>query len=166
MTLVSEAAALSTFVAGPRRVAEAIEGLSDDQMKVRARGAGTWSIQEIVCHLADSEIMGAARFRQAITGSSRNFAAYDQEVWTELLAPQDRGPGAIDEALAVFSALRRSTSSLLARTSREARQRTGFHPERGDMTVVELLDLYADHGERHRAQILEIRQLLGVPLAA
>lgn len=43
-------------------------------------------------------------------------------------------------------------------------QRTGIHPEHGEMTVQDLLDMYADHGEGHRDQILEIRRLLGTPM--
>lgn len=165
MTPVSDAKALSTFIAGPRRIAEAIEGLTEEQHRARARGPETWSIQEIVCHLADSEIMGAARFRQTLTGSSRNFAFYDQNVWTSALESQDRGQGAIDESLAVFTSLRRATASLLAQATDETMQRTGIHPEHGEMTVQDLLDMYAAHGEGHRDQILEIRKLLGTPVA-
>ncbi|MFQ5529140.1 MAG: DinB family protein [Gemmatimonadota bacterium] len=166
MTPVSEAAAHSTFVAGPRRIAEAVEGLTEEQLTARARGPATWSILEIVCHVADSEIMGAARFRQALTGSSRQFAYYDQDVWTSSLDSQGRGAGAIDDSLAVLGSLRRATASLLMRADPEAMRRTGVHPEHGEMTVVDLLEMYADHCERHRRQILEIRELLGVPLPA
>ena len=115
-------------------------------------------------HLADAEIMGAARIRQALAQSGRDFACYDEAVWADQLAYQNRSRQAVEDALALFTALRRATSPLLHRAVAHHWQKTGFHPELGPVTLRQLLELYADHSERHLAQILERRRLLGIPL--
>ncbi|HLE20918.1 MAG TPA: hypothetical protein VJB88_07355, partial [Vicinamibacteria bacterium] len=40
----------------------------------------------------------------------------------------------------------------------------GSHADWGRLTVRQLLELYADHGERHIEQIVELRLLLGNPV--
>jgi hypothetical protein len=41
---------------------------------------------------------------------------------------------------------------------------TGIHPEWGNLSLRHLLELYADHSERHIGQILELRKLLNKSL--
>jgi len=57
------------------------------------------------------------------------------------------------------------SGSLFARAPEAAWARTGRHAEWGEMTLRQLLELYADHGERHLSQILARREALGRPLA-
>ncbi len=53
-----------------------------------------------------------------------------------------------------------------ARSASEAdRQKTGLHPDYGVVTLRNLRELNADHGERHLARMLTIRDLLGKPLS-
>ena len=53
---------LSVFGAAPSRIARAMEGLGPEELSARVV-AGKWTIQEIVCHVADSETCGALRIR-------------------------------------------------------------------------------------------------------
>lgn len=150
---------LAAYHQGPERIGYALSTLAAADLKARPI-EHKWSIQEIVIHLADSEIMGAARIRQTLAQSGRDFAAYDEAVWAEQLAYQDGSSQSVEEAVALFTALRRTTSRLLRRATAQDWEKTGHHAEHGYVTLRQLLELYADHSERHLAQILERRRLL------
>lgn len=151
---------LDVYEKGPGRIRRSLADLTDDHLAARPIG-GKWSIREIVVHVADSEIMGGGRFRQTLAQSELAFAGYDQAVWANRLDYQDFDRAGLDAVLTLFSALRRTTSILLRKASPEDWRKRGRHPERGPMTLRQLLELYADHSERHLAQILERRALLG-----
>ncbi|MFW6201242.1 MAG: DinB family protein, partial [Gemmatimonadota bacterium] len=60
--------------------------------------------------------------------------------------------------------LRATTLPLLTAASADDWTRTGVHPDYGSITLRNLLELYADHTERHVEQIAERRELLGSPI--
>lgn len=152
------------FAEGPTRVRSALEGLDEPDLRARPRGPGTWSILEIVLHLADAEIMGAARIRQSLAEPGAAFAVYDQDQWAARLGYGTAGPDDLEAGLALFENLRVATVGLFRRMRYAEWENTGVHPEWGALTVRQLLELYADHGERHIGQILAIRGHLGQPL--
>ena len=45
----------------PKRIASVLGGLSEQELTLRPRGEQTWTIFDIVCHLADSEVIGYSR---------------------------------------------------------------------------------------------------------
>ncbi len=68
---------LEVFDQGPAGLRNVLVDLTHEHLKANPR-PGKWSIQEIVMHVADSEIMGAARIRQTYTQPGSSFAVYDQ----------------------------------------------------------------------------------------
>ena len=157
---------LNAYTAGPERLAEAIRGLTEEELRERARGPEKWSIQEIVLHVTDSEIQGVFRVRKAWAEPGTMFPGYNQDLWTRELAHQQADANARALSLELFALLRRTTVPLFVRAQETDWERCrGEHPEFGLLTLRNLLDLYADHGERHIEQILKIRQILGNPTA-
>lgn len=154
---------IDIFSAAPDRLNSILKGLSVDDLKTRPEGGG-WSSQEIVIHLADAEIMGAARFRQTLAEPNSTFAVYDQDKWATELSYQTFDSKGFYTALMLFDSLRINTTKLLRRTKPQDWQKAGDHPEWGPLTLRQLLELYADHGERHLAQILKLRSQLQKPL--
>ena len=67
-------------------------------------------------------------------------------------------------ALTLFSVLRHSGTRLLESAGPEDWKKWGSHLEWGALTVRQLLELYADHAERHIEQIAKLRVLLGKPV--
>lgn len=89
---------------------------------------------------------------------------YDQDRWSRDLRYEQASAPRLESSLDLFEALREGTLPLLTGASDDDWVRTGVHPERGRVTLRNLLELYADHSERHLAQILTRRELLGAPL--
>lgn len=114
--------------------------------------------------MVDSELVGAVRIRQCFSQSDTRFPFYDQDIWANVFEYQEHSIDYMGKALNVFENLRDTTGSIFEQCSGEDWQKTGFHPESGEITLRNLLELYSDHSERHIAQILERRNLLGKPI--
>lgn len=154
---------LAAFERGHERVVTVLKGLTLEDLKAQPR-PGKWSIFQIILHLADAEIMGAARIRQAFAEPGSTFSFYDQDIWADTFDYQNQGSEALQTALQLFENLRRTGTEIFRRAKEEDWQKAGLHPEHGNTTLRNVLELYADHSERHIAQILEIRKLLGKEL--
>jgi hypothetical protein len=142
-----------------------IDGLSEEELRTRARGQRTWSAHEIVLHTADSEIQGAYRIRKVFSQSGADLPGYDEGGWAIELDYQSSPATAREAALDLLRELRRFVLPLfLSATPRDWSERFGNHPQYGATTLHNLLELYADHTERHIAQIVHIRELLRRPL--
>jgi len=155
---------LDAFTKGAERLRAAIAGLGEEDLRARARGPQKWSAHEIVMHTADSEIQGAYRFRKIWAQSGCDLPGYDEDAWARGLdylgghTAADR-----DNALELLANLRRAVTPLLLRASGETWKRWGTHHQFGKITLRNMLELYADHSERHVAQILHLRGILGKP---
>jgi hypothetical protein len=154
---------LTVYKAGPMRLGGVLAGLSDEDLKARPH-KDKWSIQEIAMHLTDAEVMGATRMRQTLAEPGTSFAIYNQEAWASELDYQSRDRTALQDAVHLFNALRTANSYLLERASHGDWQKWGCHSDWGKLTLRQLLEIYADHSERHIEQILELRKSLGKPL--
>jgi hypothetical protein len=156
---------IAAYAAGPARLRQAIEGLDEDALRARARGTDRWSIHEIILHAADSEMQGAFRIRKVRAEPDPLLPAFDQDVWARELDYQSQYAAARERALTLLALLREQTIPIFRRAATDDWARSGTHPEYGAVTLRNLLELYADHLERHTEQILENRALLGRPLA-
>ena len=156
---------LDAFEQGEARLRRVIAGLTEEELRTRARGPARWSAHEIVIHAADSELQGVYRMRKIWAQPGCPLPGYDQDAWAREHDYLRLGSAAERaNALDLLGALRRSVLPLLRRAQGADWERWGEHPEYGKVTLRNLLELYADHTERHAAQILEIRAILGKPV--
>jgi uncharacterized damage-inducible protein DinB len=58
-----------------------IVGSLDSDILNRERGPGKWSIRDILCHLADTEIAFGFRLRQSLAEPHHVIQPFDQERW-------------------------------------------------------------------------------------
>ena len=161
---IPTATLVDTYAAAPERYRTALAGLTAEQLLAHPR-PGKWSICEVVVHVADSEIMGAARFRQALSEPGATCSPYDQDKWANGLHYVNVDKGTMEVYLSLFAGIRSTTTKLLrAATAEDWKSKYVNHPEWSTpYTLRNLVEAYADHGERHLGQILEMRKLLGVP---
>ena len=109
---------------------------------------GKWSSTQILCHLADCELVFAYRLRQTLAEEGHVIQPFDQDKWavnyTETSA---------DEALALYTALRKWNLSLIHKALPGAAGRVVTHPERGTMTFGTIVETMAGHDLNHIAQL-------------
>jgi hypothetical protein len=119
---------------------------------------GKWSPHEILCHLADCELVFGYRIRQALAQNHHVIQPFDQEIWAANYACYD--PQA---AMMTFSCVRQWNLMLLRSVSPEAMTKPLLHPERGEMTFRTLIETMAGHDLNHLAQLEAI--VVQVPLS-
>jgi hypothetical protein len=119
-----------------------------------------WSVLELLAHLADTEIICAARYRYTIAHDRPALVGFDPELLMDRLHPSvgEEEPSHLVELLQV---LRRANLELWRRTSGEDRARVAIHPERGPEDLETMFRQMAGHGILHldqmRRAIEEIR---------
>jgi hypothetical protein len=141
----------------PAALASATAGLSLEQLR-RPEAPGKWSINQILQHLADSELVGGWRMRLILAQDRPPLTGYDQDLWAERFNYNALDPR---EALERFSVLRRATVRLLEGASAADLQRVGLHVARGLESLGHLRRLYAGHDLMHLRQIARVRQAIG-----
>lgn len=133
---------------GPER-ARAIVRDAADLLRQRPEPA-EWSVAECLAHLADSELIMAARSRWILAEDEPDIVGYDQDAWvTNLRQGEVEDPASL---LAVFAALRHWNLDLWMAAPTAARERIGRHRERGPESYGLMIRLAAGHDRIHLAQ--------------
>jgi len=143
---------LERFRRGPEILAAALTGAAGSEVDFAPEGK--WSVRQIMAHLADAEVVGAMRFRQVIAENDPKLQAYDQEAWANQLDYAKRKPS---QSLETFRRMRSENYELLAGMPEDVFARRGLHSERGPISLLELVRLYADHAEKHGQQLRAVR---------
>jgi hypothetical protein len=123
---------------GPRRITD-------------APAPGKWSARDIICHLADSEIVFAFRLRQTLAEDHHVIQPFDQERWARTYQSADA-----HSALAMFEAIRRWNLALLNTLAPAQLARRVTHPERGEMSFETIVETMGGHDLNHVKQLQAI----------
>lgn len=111
---------------------------------------GEWSVLELAGHLADAEVVAAARYRWVLAHDRPRLAPYDQDLWVSRLHHQEADP---QELVGLFAALRATNVSLWRRVPEPERERHGIHAERGPESYADIFRLMAGHDRFHLDQM-------------
>ncbi len=144
---------LERYRRGPELLAVVLTGVFGEEEDF-APAPGKWSVRQIVAHIADMELVAAHRFRQVIAEDNPTLMAMDQNAWASNLDYARRKP---KQSLETFRRLRAENYELLKGAPGTAFERTGKHTERGTLTLLSLVEDYAEHAESHARQLQAIR---------
>ncbi|MDX2153071.1 MAG: DinB family protein [Bryobacteraceae bacterium] len=144
---------LERFRRGAELVAVVTTGAAGTELDFRP-SAEKWSIRQVVCHLADSEMVGAYRLRSVLAEENPTIPWYDEKAWAEKLDYQRRK---FSQALETFRRTRGENYELVKDLPAEAWARPGVHSRFGPTTLQGVLQTYAEHAEGHARQIRELR---------
>jgi uncharacterized damage-inducible protein DinB len=140
----------------PARMRAAVAGLSNEQLDTPYRPDG-WTVRQVVHHVPDSHLNSYCRFKFALTEDVPTIKTYDEAAWAEL--PDSRGD--VEVSLALLEALHERWVWLLRAMTDEDWARELEHPERGRMTLGDMLGLYDWHSRHHVAHITSLRERMG-----
>jgi hypothetical protein len=138
------------------KLRQLVTGLSLGQLS-HPEAPGKWSINHVLRHLADSEIVWGWRMRMALAHDRPSITGYDQDAWAERLQYRDSDAR---ESIEEFGVLRHGNLRLLRRARPEDLKRVVVHAERGEESVEHMMKLYAGHDRLHMNQIERIRATL------
>ena len=141
----------------PKDLAAAVKGLSPEQLRTPYREGG-WTVAQVVHHLVDSHANAYIRMKLIATEEHPPLKPYSQDDWAAL---PDGQSTTIAPSLALLKGLHRRWTDFLKKLPRKSWSRSGEHAQRGSVTLDNLLDMYAEHGERHLKQITDLKARQG-----
>ena len=145
---------LERFRRAPEVIAVMLTGVFGEEVDF-VPAPGKWSIRQIARHLADSEMVGAYRFRSVIAEDNPVLTNYDEAAWATKLDYDKRKPAS---SLDHFRRVRADSYELLKDLPPETYTRMGTHSVRGPMTLLQIVEMYAEHAESHAKQLQVVRE--------
>ena len=115
-----------------------------------------WSIQEILIHIADSEVNSYSRCRKIISEPGTRIYTYDQNKWSERLKYNETNH---EDALALFKYLRKLTVNLIKELPEEFWKLSVEHDEYGEYTLERWLEIYEPHIPDHINQMKKVYEI-------
>jgi hypothetical protein len=142
-------ALIESFASAPDRLEQALRELPREMWDFKPT-PNAWSVREIVIHMPDSEVSAFVRCRKIIAQSGSSVEVYDQDDWCRRLDYQHR---TVENALALFRALRVSTAEVLRAVDDSVWGNYVNHPEDGKVTLRRWLEMYDRHATKHIEQM-------------
>ncbi len=109
-----------------------------------------WSIQEIIAHLAECELVAGWRYRSILNTNGTPIQAFDQDAWARTSDYAHMDP---KKSLQMFRVLREANLALLSSIPKEKWNNYGVHQERGNESVAHVVRMFAGHDLNHLQQI-------------
>jgi uncharacterized damage-inducible protein DinB len=158
-TLTEErrAALIEQLAAAPEQVRAAVAGLDDAQLDTPYREGG-WTVRQVVHHLADAHLNAFARFKLGLTEEAPAVKTFDENLWADT---EDARRAPVELSLTLLAGLHGRWAALLRSLKAADFDRTIQHPERGELSLAQLLQIYSWHGPHHVAHITALRERMG-----
>ena len=149
--------AIEHYAAGGQRLSLAIRGLEAADLALTSE-PGTWSIQQLVVHVADAELALADRMKRVIATDNPPLLAWDENAFMAALRYDQQS---VDDAVALVDLTRRQVGRILRALSAAAFDRAGVHSEAGHLTLADLVVRADKHLDHHLAFVAGKRERMG-----
>lgn len=150
-------ALIDNYLVGPQLLRQSVAGMAPEQFVARPI-PGKWSTLEVLCHLADFEIVFADRIKRVIAENEPTFFSGDPDAFVARLAYQNRQA---EEELLLIALIRQQITRILRTLKPEDFQRRGIHSQSGPTTLETLIQRITGHIPHHIPFIAEKRNAMG-----
>jgi hypothetical protein len=142
--------ALEVLNETPARLQSLLETLGPARLN-ESYAPGKWTLNTVLCHLADCELTFGYRWRQVVAQPHHIIQPFDQDSWATHYAGLDA-----KLALAAFCANRTWNLNWIKSLTPADLAKPVSHPERGELTLRQLLQITAGHDLNHLAQFEQV----------
>ncbi|MDJ0331574.1 YfiT family bacillithiol transferase [Planococcus sp. S3-L1] len=136
---------IETFTTRLRKIVD----LLDNEQLAKQYREGSWTVRELVHHIADSQLIMYQRLKLALTDDNPTVPAFDQEKWIAL--PDNELP--VESSIHLLEGLNERIVALGKHLSDEQRARIFTHETNGEISVATKLAKLSWHEEHHLAHI-------------
>jgi hypothetical protein len=157
VTSEDRAGYIGRIASQPKRLREAVAGLTDQQLDTPYRDGG-WTVRQVIHHLPDSHMNSVVRFKLALTEDKPVIKPYEEQLWAEL---GDVTGTPVEVSLALLENLHARWVVLLRAITKEGWKREFQHPANGLISLEKNLALYAWHGDNHIGHVTALRARKG-----
>jgi hypothetical protein len=133
---------------------QAVEGLSEEQLKWKAE-QGSWSVTEVLAHLADHSIVVSFRIRDILADTKVQLPAFNQDAW---VSGQHANVGSAGDSLELFHSLLQYNGLLLGRLSAAEWEKSGINFKGDKVRITDIVTSFAAHVQNHLGQIDRIKK--------
>lgn len=148
---------IEEYARGGEKLRDAVTGLSLAEMN-SFPVPGTWSVQQVVLHLLDSDLISIDRMKRMIAMEKPLLVGYDETLFSQKLFYDQQSA---DDAVTILDLSFKNFARVLRKLPAEAFDRPGIHNERGLVTLGSYLEHMVKHLDHHLKFIREKRAKLG-----
>jgi hypothetical protein len=141
----------------PGQMRAALLDLGPEQLDTPYRPDG-WTVRQVTHHVPESHMNAYIRFKLALTEKQPQIKPYDEAEWAKL---PDVRITPVEVSLQLLAALHSRWVDVLQTMRPSDFGRTLYHPERGVVTLEQMLALYSWHSAHHLAHITSLRERMG-----
>lgn len=147
---------IDEYAAGPQQLRDAVAGMTAEQIDA-APVPGKWSTRQVICHLADFELVYADRIKRALAENEPTVFGGDPGAFAASLGYDRRD---VHEELQLIEGVRRHVARILRALPPTAFARKVKHSQAGPLTLEQLLASVTNHIPHHVRFIREKREAL------
>ena len=144
---------LDVYRATPQTLRALVQGVDDERARERP-DEDSWSIVEVVAHLADAEDNAHARVRRMLAEDNPAFEGYDEQEWARA---RNYRAMKLGDVLRRFEEQRAAQIGTLEQLDGDAWERPARHNQLGAITVSSITAHMTVHDAIHLAQIARMR---------
>lgn len=155
---------IDEFEAAGAKLRRAIGGLEKKELlwvPPPGAGIGKWSIQQIVMHLMDDELIWSARMKTIIAEDNPQILGFDESKFATRLFTEEQDA---ELAVKIVDMNRRQFTAVLRKLPEAVFARTGRHNDLGLITLGQSVQWTNEHLDHHILYIMMKRDRLGKPL--
>lgn len=130
------------------RLRETVDSLSDEELNKTYRD-GSWTVRQLVHHIADSQLNMFQRLKLALTDENPTVPNFDQDKWA--VQPDTELP--VESSIKMLEGINERIVSLGNSLTEEQLDRVFTHEKSGKITVATKVAKLAWHEEHHLAHI-------------
>ena len=149
---------IDDYASGSALLRQAVAGMPLEQLLARPI-PGKWSTLEVICHLADFEIVFADRIKRIIAEDEPTLLSGDEKLFAARLAYHERNA---EEELLLIEQIRKQVARILRTLKSEDFKRRGIHSELGPIILDVMIERITGHIPHHLQFIEEKKRALGI----
>ncbi|RID83650.1 putative metal-dependent hydrolase [Peribacillus asahii] len=130
------------------RLRETVDSLSNEELN-RTYREGSWTVRQLVHHIADSQLNMYQRLKLALTDENPTVPAFDEEKWA--IQPDTKLP--VESSIKMLEGINERIVFLGHSLTEEQLNRAFIHQVNGIITVAAKVAKLAWHEEHHLAHI-------------
>lgn len=130
------------------RLRDTVDGLTDEELSKTYR-EGSWTVRQLVHHIADSQLVMYQRLKLAITDDNPTVPAFLEKVWAT--QPDTNLP--VEGSIRILEGINERIVALSATLTENQLKRVFTHQDLGEIAVSTKIAKLAWHEEHHLAHI-------------